>query len=102
MIALSVLSKKHKNHLKAKDEKNIKNSKALKRKHSDLKKNEVKKIKSLNITNKEIINYIKVLYKLVENDEKTKKSLFNLEKPPIFLIINCVKIPKVPLHQMRM
>ncbi|XP_011494469.1 PREDICTED: ribosomal L1 domain-containing protein CG13096 [Ceratosolen solmsi marchali] len=75
------------------------NSILPKKKLSNLKQNQLGKRNS-KITKQEIINYITILLKLTENDDEKTKSLFDAEKP-ILLMINCVRIPKVPLHQMR-
>lgn len=81
----------------------IKSIKSKKRKLS----NEEVEIKSESpteppLTRKDIAKCVKAVLKLDENNGETKKSLFNSEKPPIFLLVTCIKVPKVPMHQMRM
>ncbi|KAJ8686317.1 hypothetical protein QAD02_022111 [Eretmocerus hayati] len=53
------------------------------------------------LSREKIMSYVRALQKLVQKDENGKKSLFDSNKPPIFLQLNCIKIPKTPMHQLR-
>ncbi|XP_001603368.1 ribosomal L1 domain-containing protein CG13096 [Nasonia vitripennis] len=75
----------------------IKNIKSKKRKQPETEEQK----SGLNLNKKEVVNFVKALIKVIETEQQKKKTLFDSEKPPILMNVNCFKVPKVPLHQHR-